>query len=69
MNLYPLFALIAFGYGAAVWFIIYKKPKSMMKIGKIEMFQNMIGEKATDIFYYVFGAVAVGLGVYFLTLA
>lgn len=69
MNLYPLFALIAFAYAALVWFIIIKKPKSMMKLGKVEMFQKMIGEKATDIFYYVFGAIAAGLGVFFLTLS
>lgn len=69
MNWYPLLALVAFAYAGLCWYIIYKKPPSLMKIGKVEMFQKMLGEKGADIFYYAWGAIAAGLGIYLLILA
>ncbi len=66
MNWYPLIALIAFAYAAATLFIIIKKPPSMMKLGKVEIFQKMIGEKGTDILYYAVAALAIGIGVWAL---
>ncbi len=66
MQWYPLIALIAFAYAAATLFIIIKKPPSMMKLGKVEIFQKLIGKKGTDILYYAVSILAIGIGIWAL---
>ena len=69
MNFYPLLALVAFAYAGVVWFVVIKQPPKYMKLAKLEAFQNMMGKTAANIFYYVWGTIAAGLGIFFLTLA
>lgn len=66
MNWYPLIALLAFLYAAAVFYIVIKKPPSLMQLGKLQMFQKLLGERGADIFYYVWGLLAVAIGIWAL---
>ncbi|MCK5763418.1 MAG: hypothetical protein KAH05_04800 [Clostridiales bacterium] len=58
-----LFLLI---YAVAVFFIAAKKPSSIWKMKKIQMFVNLLGEKGTVIFFYIWGAIALGFGIWLL---
>jgi hypothetical protein len=66
MNWYPIIALVAFLYAALTLYIIIKKPPSMMKLGKVEMMQRLIGNSGTEILYYVVSLVAIGIGIWAL---
>lgn len=68
MNWNPLFALLAFGYAGLVFWLTIKKPEKLWNIGKIQAFVKVLGERGTDIFFYIFGAAAAALGVWLLTL-
>ncbi|MEA3422352.1 MAG: hypothetical protein U9Q80_00845 [Bacillota bacterium] len=53
-------------YAVFVFYIAAKKPKSIWKMKKIQMFVNSLGEKGTVIFFYVWGAIALGFGIWLL---
>jgi hypothetical protein len=56
--------LLAFVYAAFVVFVAMKKPQAIWKMGKIQAFIKVLGEKGTVIFFYIWGALFVGLGIW-----
>jgi len=68
MNWYPLLALLAFAYAAAVLYIVIKKPPKIMQMGKLQAIEKMLGKKGADIFYYVWAVVFAAMGIWLLTL-
>ncbi|MAT43624.1 MAG: hypothetical protein CL609_14900 [Anaerolineaceae bacterium] len=68
MNWYPLLGLLALVYAGLVVFIALKKPVKIWNMGKIQLFIKLLGEKGTEIFFYVFAVVFLGLGIWLFTL-
>jgi hypothetical protein len=66
MNWYPLLALVAFAYAAAVFYIVIAKPPALMKIGKLQAIERLLGKRGAEIFYYAWGSLAVLLGIWAL---
>ncbi len=56
--------LLAFVYAAFVVFVAMKKPEGIWKMGKIQAFVKVLGEKGTVIFFYAWGVLFVGLGIW-----
>ena len=67
MNRLALLGILAFVYGGLVFFITFKKPEKIWNIGKIKGFRKVLGEKGTEIFFYMFGLLALALGVWLMT--
>lgn len=53
-------------YAAAVFYITVKKPKAIWEMKKIRMFIDAMGEKGTVIFFYVWGGIALVIGIWLL---
>lgn len=53
-------------YGILVFWITIAKPGKIWNMGKIQGFVNIIGDLGTRIFFGVWGAAALGFGIYFL---
>lgn len=68
MNIMALLGILCFLYAALVVFIAVKKPPALWKMAKIQMFIKLMGEQGTVIFFYVFAALAVCLGIWLLIL-
>jgi hypothetical protein len=68
MNWYPLLGLLALAYAGLVIFITVKKPEKLWQIGKIQAFVKVLGERGTEIFFYVFAVIFLVLGVWLFTL-
>ena len=67
MNGYALLGILAFIYAGLVFFITIKKPDAIWNMAKIRGFRKVLGEKGTVIFFYGFGLLALGLGVWLMT--
>ncbi|MFH5836698.1 hypothetical protein ACHAL6_11550 [Proteiniclasticum sp. C24MP] len=61
-----LLGLILIVYAAAVIFITVKKPEQVWNMAKIKMFRKLLGEKGTEIFFYLFALAAAGFGIWLL---
>lgn len=61
-----LLGLILIVYAGAVIFITVKKPDQIWNMAKIKLFRKMLGEKGTEIFFYLFALAAAGFGVWLL---
>jgi len=61
-----LLGLILIVYAGAVIFITVKKPEQIWNMTKIKLFRKMLGEKGTEIFFYLFALAAAGFGVWLL---
>lgn len=68
MNLFPLLGLVLLAYAAFVIWIAIKKPEKVWKMGKIQAFVKVLGEKGTVIFFYVWAAIAAVVGVLCFTI-
>ncbi|MCJ7733615.1 MAG: hypothetical protein MUP11_03610 [Anaerolineales bacterium] len=68
MNWYPLLGLLALVYAGVVFWMVIKKPEKLWSIGKVQTIIKVLGERGTDIFFYVFGAAFAALGIWLLTL-
>ena len=68
MNWYPLLGLLALAYAGVCFWLVAKKPEKIWKIGKIQAFVKVLGDKGTDIFFSVWGIAAAGLGIWLFTL-
>jgi len=58
------YALIIYGIIAIA--LAYFKPKSIWKIGKIQGFVQLLGEKGTVIFFDLIGIATIAGGIYLL---
>ncbi len=67
MNLRALLGIVLIVYGLAVGAIAYKKPRAVWDLKKIQIFLKVLGEKGTMIFFYIFAAIALGVGIFFMT--
>lgn len=67
MNGSALLGILAFVYAGMVFFITFKKPEKIWNIAKIKAFRKVLGEKATVIFFYAFGLLALALGAWLMT--
>lgn len=61
-----LLGLILIAYAVAVVFLTLKKPEQLWNMGKIRMFRKILGEKGTDVFFYIFSLAAAAFGVWLL---
>lgn len=61
-----LLGLILIAYAVAVVFITLKKPEQIWNMGKIRMFRKILGEKGTDIFFYIFSLASAAFGIWLL---
>ena len=55
-------------YSLAVFWISFRKPAAIWKMGKIQGFVKILGESGTQVFFVIFGLAALGIGIW-LTLA
>jgi len=63
LKILGIFLLI---YSVAVILITIKKPKSIWKMKKIQLFIKFLGESGTVIFFYAWAALAGGIGIWLL---
>jgi hypothetical protein len=61
-----LLGLILIVYAGAVIFITVKKPEQIWNMAKIKLFRKMLGDRGTEIFFYLFALAAAGFGVWLL---
>ncbi len=61
-----LLGLILIVYAVFVAVLTIKKPESVWKMGKIQFFIKTLGDRGTDVLFYVFAAVALGFGIWLL---
>ncbi len=50
-------------YALVVFWISFKKPAGIWKMGKIQGFVKILGELGTQIFFVIFGLAALGFGI------
>ncbi len=68
MNWQPLVGLLAIIYAILVFWISAKKPEKIWNMGKIQAFIKILGEKGTVVFFYIWGVIFAGLGIWLFTL-
>jgi len=66
MNGLGIFGLFLILYAALVIFIAIKKPKSIWEMAKIKFFIKYLGENGTVYFFYIWAALAAGIGIWLL---
>ncbi|MDM8533481.1 hypothetical protein QUF55_02150 [Clostridiaceae bacterium HSG29] len=66
MNGLGIFGLFLILYAALVIFIAIKKPKSIWEMAKIRFFIKYLGESGTVYFFYIWAALAAGIGIWLL---
>lgn len=62
-----LLGILALLYSVIVIIIIYKKPAKIWNMRKIKMFERVLGEKGTVIFFYIFAILAGILGIWLIS--
>lgn len=68
MKSWALLGILLFLYAAVVVWLAVMKPEKIWKMKKIQLFEKYLGETGTVIFFYVWAALAVAVGVWLLTL-
>lgn len=61
-----LLGLILIAYAGAVVYLTLKKPENIWNMAKIRAFRKVLGEKGTDIFFYIFAVAAAAFGIWLL---
>lgn len=61
-----LLGLILILYAGAVVYITLKKPEAIWNMAKIRMFQKILGDRGTEIFFYLFALASAGFGLWLL---
>lgn len=67
MNGWALLGLLLILYSIVIVAITIKKPTAIWEMKKIKLFIKLLGERGTEIFFYIFAAIAAGFGVWLLT--
>ena len=63
-------AIAALLYGVFCLLIgLFKWPPAIWNMGKIQAFRNILKDLGTQIFISVWGAAAIGLGIWLFTMA
>lgn len=63
-----IWGILAIVYAAAVVVITVLKPEAIWKMKKIQLFIKFLGDKGTEIFFYIWALIFLVLGVWLLTL-
>lgn len=63
-----IWGILAIVYAAVVVIIAVLKPEMIWKTKKIQLFIKFLGEKGTEIFFYIWALIFLVLGVWLLTL-
>ena len=66
MNGLALLGLVLVIYGALVFLFAFKKPESLWEINKIRAIRSKLREKRAVILFYIWGAIALGFGIWLL---
>ena len=61
-----IWGIVAIVYAAAVVVIAVMKPEAIWNMKKIELFKKFLGEKGTEIFFYIWAGLVLILGVWLL---
>lgn len=61
-----LLGLILILYAGAVVYIALKKPEAIWNMAKIRMFRKLLGDRGTEIFFYLFALASAGFGIWLL---
>lgn len=61
-----VWGILAIAYAALVVVIAVMKPKAIWTMKKIELFKKFLGEKGTEIFFYIWAFLFLALGVWLL---
>lgn len=59
MNALALVGILLVLYGVAVVVITVKKPESIWKMKKIQLFIKVLGERGTVVFFYIFALICL----------
>ncbi len=62
-----IWGVLAVLYAAAVVVIAITKPEKIWNMKKIELFKKWMGEKGTEIFFYVWAVIFLVLGIWLFT--
>lgn len=66
MNGLALLGIVLIVYSVAVFYITFKKPEAIWNMSKIKLFRKFLGEKGTEIFFYLFAVAALGIGIWLM---
>lgn len=66
MNGLALLGIFLIIYAVAVVFITLKKPDSIWNMAKIRMFRKVLGDKGTEVFFYIFAVAAAVVGIWLM---
>ncbi|WP_312710915.1 hypothetical protein [Proteiniclasticum ruminis] len=61
-----LLGLILILYAGAVVYITLKKPEAIWNMAKIRVFRKLLGDRGTEIFFYLFALASAGFGLWLL---
>jgi hypothetical protein len=61
-----LLGIVLILYGIFVVYLTIKKPTSIWDMSKIKFFRKVLGEKGTEIFFYIFALAAAVIGVWLM---
>ena len=61
-----LLGLILILYAGAVVYIALKKPEAIWNMAKIRMFRKLLGDRGTEIFFYLIALASAGFGIWLL---
>lgn len=67
MNIRAFIGVLLLFYGALVVFLTLNKPKVIWNMKKIKLFEKLLGERGTVVFFYVFAAVSIAAGIWLLS--
>ena len=59
-----IWGILAIAYAAAVVVIAVLRPKMIWDMKKIEFFRKHLGDKGTEIFFYIWAGIFLILGVW-----
>lgn len=63
-----VWGILAIVYAALVVVIAVMKPRAIWSMKKIEFFKKHLGDRGTEIFFYIWAFLFLVLGVWLLTL-
>ena len=66
MNGWAILGLFLLLYAGLVVWITMKKPPKLWDMAKIRGFRKVLGETGTVIFFYIWAAIALVLGIWLL---
>jgi hypothetical protein len=61
-----LIGILLIVYSVVVVLLTVKKPEAVWSMKKIKLFEKALGEKGTEIFFYIFAVIALAVGLWLL---